>query len=118
MNLMLAYIEYYTHLKFVSQNEVYTLYVTSCSPMWTLATWNSDSAYHWGLGTIWARSIQQRGHHVTWAFIGTSRKLAAYNYMISLVLWTTLEYKLVDTNGGIQKVRVEHAARSAVATCK
>ena len=35
-------------------------------------------------------------------------------------LWRTLEYELVDTNGvcqGIQKVRVEPATRSAVATC-
>ena len=30
---------------------------------------------------------------------------------------TTLEYKLVDANGGIQKVRVEPATRSAVTTC-
>jgi len=32
-----------------------------------------------------------------------------------------LEYELVDANGvhqGIQKVRVEHATRSAVGTCK
>ena len=36
-------------------------------------------------------------------------KLAAYNSM--------LEYELVDANGGIQKVRVEPATRSAVATC-
>ena len=43
-----------------------------------------------------ARSIQQRGHHVTCALIGTSRKLAAYNYMSSLALWTTFEYELVD----------------------
>jgi len=28
----------------------------------------------------------------------------------------TLEYELVDANGGIQKVRVEPATRSAVAT--
>ena len=28
-----------------------------------------------------------------------------------------LEYELVDANGGIQKVRVEPATRSAVATC-
>jgi len=49
-------------------------------------------------------------------------------YLISVVmtcinwnepLWTTLEYELVDANGvcqGIQKVRVEHATRSVVAT--
>jgi len=29
----------------------------------------------------------------------------------------TLEYELVDANGGIQKVRAEPATRSAVATC-
>jgi len=28
-----------------------------------------------------------------------------------------LEYELVDANGGIQKVRVEPATRSVVATC-
>jgi len=37
-----------------------------------------------------ARSIEQRGHHVTCALIGTSRKLAAYNYTSSLVLWRHL----------------------------
>ena len=63
-----------------------------------------------------ARSIEQRGHHVTCALIETSRKLAAYNYTSSLALWTTLEYELVDANGGIQKVRVEPATRSAIAT--
>ena len=61
--------------------------------------------------------IEQRGHHVTCALIGTSRQWAAYNYTISLVLWKTLEYELMDANGGIQKVRVEPATRSAVATC-
>ena len=72
-----------------------------------------------------ALSIEQRGHHVTCALIGTSGKLAAYNYAsseqrlsTSLALWTTLEYELVHTNGDIQKVRVEPATRSAVATCK
>jgi len=30
----------------------------------------------------------------------------------------TLEYELVDANGGIQKVRLEPATRSVVATCK
>jgi len=64
-----------------------------------------------------ARSIEQRGHHVTYALIGTSHKLAAYNYMSSLA---PLEYELVDANEvcqGIQKVRVEPSTRSAVATC-
>jgi len=49
-------------------------------------------------------------------FIGMICKLAAYDY----TLWTMLEYELVDANGvcqGIQKVRVEPATRSAVATC-
>ena len=48
-----------------------------------------------------------------------SLKLAGYNCTSSLVLRTTLEYELVDANGvcqGIQKVRVEPATRSAVAT--
>jgi len=40
-----------------------------------------------------ARSIEQRGHHVTCALIGTSRKLAAYNIRAA-----ELEYELVDTN--------------------
>ena len=50
------------------------------------------------------------------ALIRTSGKLAAYNYMSSLALRTTFDYELVDANGGIQKVRVEPATRSAVAT--
>ena len=55
---------------------------------------------------------------VSWrVLIGTSRKLVAYNYMSSLALWT-FEDKLVDASRGIQKVRVEPATRSAVATCK
>jgi len=33
-----------------------------------------------------AQSIEQHGHHVICTLIGTSRKLAAYNYMSSLVL--------------------------------
>jgi len=41
----------------------------------------------------------------------------AYNHTNSLALLTTLEYKLVDANRGIQKVRVGHVTRSAVATC-
>ena len=67
-----------------------------------------------------ARSIEQRGHHVTCALIGTSRKLAACNYTSSLALRTTLEYELVDANEvcqGIQKARVEPATMNAVATC-
>ena len=67
-----------------------------------------------------ARSIEQRGHHVTCALIGMSQKLAACNYTSSLALRTRLEYELVDANGvcqGNQKVRVEPATRSAVATC-
>jgi len=60
----------------------------------------------------------QRGHHMICALVGTSRKLAAYNYASSLALWTMLEYKLLDANGvcqSIQKFRVEPATRSAVA---
>ena len=67
-----------------------------------------------------ARSIEQCGYHVTCALIGTSRKLAAYNYTSGLALSTKLENELVDANEvcqGIQKVRVEPATRSAVATC-
>jgi len=54
--------------------------------------------------------LEQRGHRLTCALIGTNRKLAAYSYTSSQV----------DANGvcqGIQKVRVEPATRSAVATC-
>ena len=65
-----------------------------------------------------ARSIEQRGHHMTCVLIGTSRKLATYNYTSSPTLWTMLEYELVDANRGIQKVRVEPATRIAVATWK
>ena len=50
-------------------------------------------------------SIEQCGHHVTGALIGTSRKLAAYNYTSSLALWTTLEYELVDANGVCQGIK-------------
>jgi len=67
-----------------------------------------------------AWSVEQRGHHVMCALIGMSPKLAAYNSMSILALQTMLEYELVDANGvcqGIQKVRVEPATRSAVATC-
>ena len=64
-----------------------------------------------------ARSIEQRGHHMTCALIGTSHKFAACSYTSSLALQTRLEYELVDANGGIQKVRVQPVTRSAVATC-
>jgi len=64
-----------------------------------------------------ARSIEQRGHHETCALIGTSRKLAAYTIRAAERFSTTLEYELVDTNRGIQKVGIEPATRSAVATC-
>ena len=60
-------------------------------------------------------SNEQRGHHVT-CINWNEPKLAAYNYTSSLALWTTLVYELVDANRGIQKVRVEPATRSAVAT--
>jgi len=59
-----------------------------------------------------ARSIEQRGHHVTRALIGTSRQCAAYNYTNRLALGKKLEHELVDANGGIEKVRVELATRS------
>ena len=66
-----------------------------------------------------ARSTE-RGHHVTCALIGTSHKLAAYNYTSSLRFERRLS-ELVDANEvcqGIQKVRVEPPTRSAVATWK
>ena len=63
-----------------------------------------------------ARSIEQRGHHVTCALIGASLKLSLLQLHEQPNALTTLEYELVDhTNGGIQKVRVEPATRSAVA---
>jgi len=73
------------------------------------------------LSSFWPPWLDQlqRGHHVTCALIGTSHKLAAYNYTRCLGLGTTLEYELVDANEvcqGIYKVRVEPATRSAVAT--
>ena len=83
--------------------EYYNNVLSSFWPPWLARTW----------------SIEQHGHHMTCALIGMSRKLAAFNYTSRLVLWTTLEYKLVDVNGvcqRIQKVRVEPATRSAVAT--
>ena len=64
-----------------------------------------------------AQSIEQHGRHVTHALIETSRKLAAYNYASSLALEQHFEYELVDTNWGIQKVGIEPATRSAIATC-
>jgi len=67
-----------------------------------------------------ARSFEHRGHHVICALIGTSHELAAYDYTSSLAISTTLDYELVYANKvcqGIQKVRVEPATRSAVATC-
>ena len=45
-----------------------------------------------------ARLIEQRGRHVTRALIGTSCKLAAYNYASSLALEQQFEFELVDTN--------------------
>ena len=48
--------------------------------------------------------------------VNWNEPLAAYNYTSSLALRTTLEYELVDANGGIQNVKVEPATRSAVAT--
>ena len=66
-----------------------------------------------------ARAIEQRGCHVTCVLIGTNRELAAYNYTSGLALSTKLENELVGANEvcqGIQKVRVEPATRSAVAT--
>jgi len=61
-----------------------------------------------------ARSIEQRGHHVTCALIGMSSQLAAYEQPSRF--GKMLECELVDANGGIQKIRVEPATRSAVAT--
>ena len=67
----------------------------------------------------WLDQLKWHGHHVTCALIGTGHKLATYNYTSSLALWMTLEYDLMDANRvcqGIQKVIVEPATRSAVAT--
>ena len=87
------------------------------SPLWQCCKHcNKVSSSLWPpwLARTW--SIEQRDHHV----IGARCKLAAYNYTSSLMLWMTLEYDLLDANGdcqSIQKVRVEPATRSAVATC-
>ena len=56
---------------------------------------------------------------VTGALIGMCHKLTAYNYTSSLAPLNDAEYELVDANRfcpGIQKVRVEPATRSVVAT--
>ena len=73
------------------------------------------------LSSFWPPWLNQLNSVViTWrALIGMRCELAAYNYTSSLALWTTLDYELVDANGvcqGIQKVWVEPATRSAVAT--
>ena len=87
------------------------------SPLWQCCErWNNVLSPFW---PPWSNHWTAC-HHVTCALIGTRHKLTAYNYTSSLALWTTLEYELVDANGvcqGIQKVRVEPATRSAVATC-
>ena len=75
------------------------------------------------LTSLWAPRLDQLTacRHVTCALIGTSRELAAYNYTSGLALSMKLENELVDANKvcqGIQKVRVEPATRSAIATCK
>ena len=72
-------------------------------PPWLIRTW----------------SIEQRGHHVTCALIGTSHKLAVYNYTSSLAL---LNDAWVQAGGckwslpRYPKVREEPATRSAVVT--
>ena len=60
---------------------------------------NNVLSSFWPPWLAWTWSIEQRGHHVTCALIGTSHKLVAYNYTSGLALWTTLEYELVDANG-------------------
>jgi len=52
-----------------------------------------------------ARSVEQRGYHVTSALIGTRHTFAAYNYTGSLALWTMLEYELVDANKVCQRIQ-------------
>ena len=47
--------------------------------------WLADRCSVFVLTTM-ARSIEQRGHHVTYALIGTSRQWAAHNYTSSLAL--------------------------------
>ena len=64
-----------------------------------------------------ARSIELNSVVITTcALIGTSRELAALQLHEQPSALTTLEYELVDANGDVQKVRVETATRSAVAT--
>ena len=58
-------------------------------------------------------SVSSRDMCVNW----NEPQVAAYHYTNSLAHWTTLEYEMVDANEVCQKVRVEPATRSAVATC-
>jgi len=65
-------------------------------------------------------SIEQRGHHMTCVYWNKPQVSHLQLHEQPSALWTTLKYELVDTNGvrhGIQKVRVEPATRSVVATC-
>ena len=81
-----------------------------CNNVWSLF-WPSRLARTW--------SIERRDHHVTYALIGTMRKLAAYNYTSCLAS----EWRLRRASGckrslpKYPKGRVESATRSVVATC-
>ena len=72
------------------------------------------------LSSFWPPWLNQLNSVViTWrALIGTSRKLAAYNCASSLALEQRLSTSWWRQNWSIQKVGVEPATRSAVATCK
>jgi len=48
------------------------------SPLWQRCE-HCNNVFVFVLAAM-AQSIEQRVHHVTWALIGTSRKLATYNY--------------------------------------
>ena len=91
------------------------------SPLWQRCESCNNVCLRFGChGSLELDQLNSVVIHVTCMLIGMSRTLAAYNYTSSLALWTMLEYELVDANRvcqGIQKVRVEPATRSAVATC-
>jgi len=68
--------------------------------------WQCCEHFNNVLSSFWLPWLDQLNSVViTWrGLIGTSRtcKVAIYNYMSILVLWTTLENELVDANRGIE----------------
>jgi len=64
-------------------------------------------------GSINSTAWSSRDMYINWNETQASR-LQLHEQPSAL---NELEYELVDANGGIQKVRVKPATRSAVATC-